>query len=78
MATNSSIIKYAECSGSESDKSDKKKFSKQAAIKTSFNIIPKNRKQGRPPNPKNPELSPNNNQQDLEPPARKKKQRENV
>ena len=41
MATNSSSTKYAECNGSESDKSAKKKPLKQAALKTFFKIIPK-------------------------------------
>ena len=47
-------------------------------IKTFFKIIPKKRKRGRPLKPKNPELSPNDNQQYLEPPARKRQQIENV
>ena len=54
MATNSYSTEDAECSGSESDKSDKNQSIKQAAIKTFLKIIPKKRKQGRPLNPKKP------------------------
>ena len=78
MATNSSSTKDAEFIGSDSDKSDKNKPLNQAAIKTFFNIIPKKRKRGRPQKPKNPELSPNDNQQYLEPLERKRQQIDNV
>ena len=53
MATNSSVNEDAQCSGSEGEKIDKKKPLKQAAINTFFKIIPKKRKRGRPPKPKN-------------------------
>ena len=62
MATNYYSTEYVECSGSESDKSDKNKPLKKAVIKTFFNIFPKKRKRGRPQKTKNPELSPNDNQ----------------
>ena len=78
MTTNSSSTEDLECSVSENYKSDKKKPLKQAVIKTFFKIVPKKRKRGRPPKPKNPELSPNYNQQDLYPPGRKIHKRENV
>ena len=62
MATNYYSTKDVECSGIESEKSDKKNPLNKAVIKTIFNIIPKKRNQGRPPNPENPELYPNDNQ----------------
>ena len=77
-SANSSVTKDAECSGSESENIDKKKPLKQDVIKIFFNIIRKKRKRGRPPNPKKLELSPNKNEQKLDPPARKKRKIENV
>ena len=78
MATNSFSTEDAEWSGHESDNSDKKNPLKQSDIKNFFKIVTKKRKRGRPLKPKNTDLSPNDNQQDLEPPERKRQKRDNV
>ena len=71
METNSSRTKDAEFSGNDSDNNYIKNPLKQAAIKTFSKIIPKKRKLGRPPKPRDPEFSPNYDKQYLESPARK-------